>query len=119
MIVNPPFSLIGGDIARITLTMMDGSVPTNLTAMHLIWQLAQLPSKGIILDKELGSGITVIDGAGGIAEIRLDPADTKDLPVGNYYYELKMIDPTLDPHEPYTVGSGYLTIVRHLINVYA
>jgi hypothetical protein len=64
-----------------------------------------------LVEKELGSGITVTDAPNGVLRVDIDPIDTATAS-GAFYHELEVIDSAGDIQ---TVLKGTMTVIKSLI----
>lgn len=113
--VDQNFTMWSGDTRRLSVTVDDGATPpvaVNITGSAISWHLAKrLTSSTAILTKTVGVGITITNGAAGIFEVLIDPADTAALS-GDYYHEAEIV---LSGGDKSTVMTGVATIKRDLI----
>jgi hypothetical protein len=94
-----PFVAGDSRILRFTATEDDGTTLINLTGAAIRWELFPWPSgpkygvpdETAVVSKAVGSGITITDPAGGIFEVKLDPADTAAL-LGMHWHEVEAVD---------------------------
>jgi len=97
----------------VTVSGPDGN-PTDLTNVQAIDYgfYGVSPAKDYeappLFEKTLGSGVTVTDAAGGVFEIEILPADTKDLWPGEYYHQAAIQDAANDFY-PALTGTFQLT----------
>ncbi len=76
---------------RDALEADDGVVVDLSGLMAAEWVLSKRKNTVEIINKTLGSGITVVDAANGRLDVTLVPADTADLS-GKYYHECEIKD---------------------------
>lgn len=71
------------EIYDVEFKMPDGTTPLNLTGVQGIWFTAKRssldPDADALVQKSLGSGITVVSAPAGTATITIDAADTVDI----------------------------------------
>lgn len=94
---NAPIRGVRGYSLILEVPVLQDSAPFDLTGCLLFFTLrAQLvPSDPgdatALITKDVGSGITITNAVGGIAQIALTPADTALLPVDvDLYYDVKL-----------------------------
>lgn len=106
------FELFAGDTKVLDITVKDdeGAV-VDITDATIRWQLARSVNAPAVLQKAVGSGITISDGPNGLFEVALANADTETLK-GAFYHEAEVIlpDSTIA-----TVVTGAVTIKPTLI----
>jgi hypothetical protein len=108
------FEMHQGDSKRLLVTVKTpaGAVVSLVGAQSIKWWVAKRVTSSVrLLEKSVGSGITVTNAAGGLLTIALNPADTKAVS-GDYYHELEVIDSAGDIG---TVLRGTVTILRALV----
>lgn len=105
-------TMFQGDTKVLVFTVSQGSGTADLTDAAIRWQLAKSVSKEALVEKSVGSGITITDAAGGVFEVLLEPEDTEALSAGAYYYEAEVTD---GDDNVSTVATGALTLTRTLI----
>ncbi len=90
---NQDIELWAGDTRTETVTVTNSAGSAqNLTGLTLRWVVRRHSRAGtIVISKSTGSGITITNAAGGIFQIALSPADTKNLE-GEYYHEASGVD---------------------------
>lgn len=92
------------------LTVTTNGIAENLTGGLLFFTAKSSPAAADnILQKSIGSGITVTDALGGLATVKLDPADTVGLPdkPTKLSYDVEYQNAS---GEIYTIASGALTV---------
>jgi hypothetical protein len=103
-----------GDTKRLHISVQDpDGQPISLVAVESIkwWVAKKVTSTTRLLEKTIGSGITVTNAAGGQLTVEIDPEDTDDV-VGDYYHEMEIIDSAGDIG---TVLRGTMTVARALV----
>ena len=108
------FEMHQGDTKRLAVSVKDpaGAAVSLIAAESIKWWVARrVTSTTRLLEKSVGSGITVTNAAGGLLTISINPDDTKTVS-GDYYHELEVIDAAGDIG---TVLRGTMTIVRALV----
>lgn len=109
MTVTTNFTMYAGDTRRIEVTVVEGSLPVDLTGATIRWGLSSdaTNSGSVTVLKNIGSGIDLLDGPGGRYLITLSPADTAASVPGKYYHESEVVeaDGTVS-----TVLIGFITI---------
>lgn len=107
------FTMFAGDSKTLEVTVKDADgVVVDITGATIRWSLARsVNSTPALLQKAVGSGITITDGPNGRFDVALANADTETLSDA-YYHEAEVIllDGTIA-----TVVSGAVTIKRTLI----
>jgi hypothetical protein len=89
------FSITAGDSADLNFTLLP-DVNVSLVGAQISWKVYDsefaVPVGDPILEKTVGSGIVVTNP--GLLEftVSIDPLDTSGLQVGNYYYQVVVID---------------------------
>lgn len=110
------FSMHSGDNRDLQVTIKDAAgAVVNITGAALTWALSKGngsdgPRGTALVTKTVGSGITIVDGANGRADIVLVPADTEAL-AGDYYHELQLVAGGSSS----TVLYGTVTILKNLV----
>ena len=113
-----------GDEYDISFTVVDDDGdPVDISAAattDLSWGFATLDTTqefpaplGALIGtaKTIGSGITIIDGVNGDAQVTLESADTNGQGAGKYYHELQYTDPT---GRVSTILYGIMELVKDL-----
>jgi hypothetical protein len=96
-----------GDTRTLVVTVYDlDGVITPITGSSIKWVVYKPSSGAIYISKEVGSGITITDGANGIFEITLDRDDTLIL-LGRYNHECELKDSS-DNYS--TIFTGYFKV---------
>jgi hypothetical protein len=99
------FEMHSGDsrIIQLVATDQDDNI-VDLTGATIRWQAARSAySKTPLLQKHVGSGVTITFPAAGVFEVQLLPADTDNL-VGALY------------HESDTANWGTITLLKDLVD---
>lgn len=99
--VEGAFSMHSGDsrVIELTINLQDDSGPENITGAAITFALSKQdaastspkPSGTALVTKTVGSGITIVNGPNGRADVVLAPADTAALKAGAYYYEVQVV----------------------------
>jgi len=92
------FSHHSGDSRTLELTINDedGAALDITTATEITWALSKkvsdsvIPKGGALITKTLGSGVTLIDGPTGRADVAITPEDTADMKEDDYYHEVQL-----------------------------
>lgn len=113
------FTITSGDVINIRYTTTDvgDEGPLDLTLVTGIqWQASRVRADGTFsstpkISKDLDSGVQILDAAGGVVLITLEPQDTAGLK-GDYYTELQVEFAS----GPYTVATGKMTVIKDLIS---
>lgn len=85
------FTMAAGETVTLSITATDSTgAALNLTGSTLAWILSD--GERTQVTKSTDDGITVTNAAGGLFSIRLDAADTADLPDGLYYHRAQVTD---------------------------
>ena len=82
----------------LALTSANGD-PTNLLEAEVWFTAKRRPTdadEDALIEKAIGSGLTVVDAAAGTLTLALEPGDTEDLGGGvqTLYYDVQAKDPT-------------------------
>lgn len=98
-----------GDTKALVFTITDGAgVAINLSGSTVHWIMQHsLTDSVALLEKHVGSGITLTDAEAGILTVTLAAKDTEGLAGGNYYHELEITDSSGDIS---TVAIGTITM---------
>lgn len=108
------FEMHQGDTKRIVVTVKTpaGVVISLIGAQSIKWWVAKkVTSTTRLLEKAVGTGITVTDALHGVLQITISPNDTKTVS-GPFYHELEVVDSTGDIG---TVLRGTMTVVKALV----
>jgi hypothetical protein len=92
-----------------TLTVTNNSVPVDITSVDLYFTAKTSEDTTTqVFQKTVGAGITITDGVGGIASVKLEPTDTTGIPsrVTKLLYDIEYDNGT----DIYTIDKGTLTI---------
>lgn len=85
------FTIHRGEDLNVQITM---SPVIDITGWAITFtmrkQIGYLP---IAVQKTVGFGVTLTDPTNGIFVVHLDSADTKNLDLGNYFYDIEHTDP--------------------------
>lgn len=87
------FTMYSGDTKVLEVTVRDpqGAV-VDITGKAITWALSPtVNSSSNLIDKTVGDGLTIINGAAGRYNVLLNPIDTVDLQ-GSYYHESLLDD---------------------------
>jgi hypothetical protein len=109
------FEMHQGDTKRLRVYVKDpDGVAISLVAAQSIkwWVAKKVTSTVRLVEKGVGTGITVVSAVNGELLIELEPDDTKAVS-GEYYHELEVIDSAGDIG---TVLTGAITIARALVS---
>ena len=81
-VVNNNITLIRGDSATISLSIQnaDGSEYTILPTDSVTMMVRKTPTSEVVISKTLDNGVLTIA-----------PADTSNLPFGNYVYDIQIV----------------------------
>lgn len=111
-LIPQDFSMRSGDdeIIRFQIFGTDGEI-VEITGSSITWACARRNQTPVLIQKTVGSGITITDGANGICEVSLAQADTATF-VGEYYHELEVVDNTGNKS---TAAFGTMTVFNDLI----
>lgn len=86
--MSASFNLRAGTHRTINLEVNQASgIDEPLTGDDIIWTMRRNGSDTNALTKTIGSGITVTNEAGGLADIAITRDDTKDLEPDTYHHE--------------------------------
>lgn len=107
-------SMTRGDTAAFTITVTRSGSAENITGATLYFTVksnsAQADAAAII-QKSTVSGITITNGAGGIASVAITPANTSSVTPGVYYYDVQY---RTTGGDVYTVDSGYFLLQEEI-----
>lgn len=114
------FEMYVADTKVLRIGVVDGNAAVfDLTSCTIRWQMSKVTSLSPykfsatpLLQKAIGTGITVTDAPNGALDISIASADTKTLKPGPYYYELEVVDSAGDVQ---TVLTGTITLLPALI----
>jgi hypothetical protein len=107
--------VFSGNDLTLLVTVFDadtGNVLSLAGAMALEWRLGKTAKGTPIVTKTIGSGVTIVDGPAGRANIAIDAADTEALKAFAYYHELRL---TNSLGKKATVFYGTFTISDNLV----
>lgn len=91
------FEMMSGDDHTLNATIRDALEAENGVVIDLSglsaaeWVLSKRKNTAELINKTLGSGITVVDAANGRLDVTMVPADTAALK-GKYYHECEIVD---------------------------
>jgi hypothetical protein len=86
------FTMYQGDSKTLQVTVLtEAGGPADLAGAAIRWQLATKIKGPAIVEKAIGSGITLVDAAAGRFDVALDPPDTEPL-TGVHYYEAEVVN---------------------------
>lgn len=84
--------MVQGDTVALDFTIRDAAgAVVDMTGATIRWQMARSVRATPMLEKAIGSGITVTSEVGGTFTVMLDPVETADL-AGIFYFEVEVID---------------------------
>jgi hypothetical protein len=108
-------TLYRGEAVTFTLTLEEDGAPLNITGAEIKFVVRpSIPLSSVITDldalivKTELDGITITDGAGGVAEVAIDAADTNELAPGVYVYGVEVIP--AGETDPKVFAPAYFTI---------
>ncbi len=108
------FTMFAGDsqLLEVTVTNAAGD-PVDLDGVQAIrwWMSWSVHAEPPLVEKAIGSGVTIVDASAGRFNVTLAPADTAGLS-GPYYFEAEVID---EVGNVSTVLTGTATIRAALI----
>jgi hypothetical protein len=89
------FTVYIGDDHLLQFTLTSGGSPFNLTGvLGVKWACAVLSGASLVLpatiSKTLGSGVTVINAAGGIVQVAIQKTDTQNVVARTYRHNLEV-----------------------------
>lgn len=96
-------TMFHGRRADWTIAATISGSPANLTGYEIFFTAKRaITDRAVVFQKTIGDGITVTDAVGGILTIRLEPEDTKQLPltVSQLEYDLTIDDGSGDVRSP-------------------
>ncbi len=99
----------------ILVTDQDTGAAINLTGATLKWMAKRRRNDAdvdALISKAIGTGITVTNAAGGVAEVAITAANTNAIVPGAYYWELQSVDAAAKTH---TLAGGRIVILPDLI----
>ncbi len=90
------FTMFEGDshILQVTVRDEEGAI-VDITGATILWWMAKnnkAIEADVLIQKETGSGITIVDGPGGRFNVAILPPDTEDLGGKSYYHEAEIDD---------------------------
>lgn len=109
----PDFEMFAGDTPTLGFTVADANGdPMDLNGATIRWQAARsVNSRPPLIEKSIGSGISVTNAALGQFDVALAATDTENLR-GALYHEAEIID---DQGNVITVIAGTMTVTPTLI----
>ncbi len=99
----------------IVVTNQDTGAVVNLTGATLKWMAKRRRTDAdvdALITKAIGTGVTVTNAVGGVAEVAIAAADTNAITPGAYYWELQSVDAASKTH---TLAGGRIVILPDLI----
>ena len=117
--IQTDFSIHSGDSRELQFTIIDenGAAVVLTGATPIKWELARAapgddaaPMGAALVQKSLGSGVTITDDVTGKLTVVLAPANTEDL-AGRHYFELEITVSS----QVSTAAFGIVTILKDLI----
>ena len=108
--INQDFDMYAGDDQNIGITIKDAlGGNMNLTDVNAIqWIMKKYAlSSGSLIEKNVGSGVTILTAASGEVRVELYSADTQSVTPGPYYHEMRVKDSS---NNISTVLTGTMTI---------
>lgn len=108
------FEMQAGDTKRLIVSVKDpdgAAVPLGGALSIQWWAAKRVSSSTRLVEKGLGTGVTVTDAPNGVLRVDIDPDDTA-LVSGAFYHELEVIDSGGDIQ---TVLKGTMTVIKSLI----
>lgn len=113
-LTDQDFSMYEGDDFILQVTVKDvNGVVVNLTGLVAArWWFAHGLGQAALLQKALGSGITVVGAVNGRIDVTLVPADTAGLGGATYRHELEITDVANTVH---TVVVGDMTVNQTVV----
>ncbi len=99
----------------VLVTNEDTGAVVNLTSATLKWMAKRRRNDAdvdALITKAIGTGVTVTNAVGGVAEVAIAAADTDAITPGAYYWELQSVDAASKTH---TLAGGRIVILPDLI----
>jgi hypothetical protein len=114
-------TMYAGNKRTLRFTVLDednNDAPLDLTPFTIKWAMSKVNQEGQflltpVLEKILGSGITITGPDDNIAVVELLGADTDTLNAADYYMELELFDGS---NESVVVATGTMTIIANVEN---
>lgn len=104
--------MVQGDTLALDFAIVDGAgAAVDLAGATIRWQLARSVRATALIEKAIGSGVTVTDDAGGLFTVMLEPEDTQAI-TGSFYFEVELIDALGNVSTPCT---GRISVLPGLI----
>jgi len=94
--------MVRGTSDIFTFTLSNAGVPTDITGYTIRYTVRRaIPGNDIVDDTnaEISAVATITDASNGISVFNIPPADTK-IPIGDYYYDIKVINPDDEDYIP-------------------
>lgn len=106
-----------GDDETLDILVTNGATGAvvNLTGATLKWMTKRRRNDAdvdALITKAIGTGITVTNAVGGVAEVAITAANTNAITPGAYYWELQSVDAGSKTH---TLAGGRIVIMPDLI----
>jgi len=87
------FKMWKGETKRLIITVTDQEgIPVDLAGAEIVWLMQRQAYNETVprVRKETGDGIELV--GGGVFHVNLQPADTEEIPRGNYLHEAEVTD---------------------------
>lgn len=118
--VQNDFQMHSGNSRTLQFTIRDenDAVVDISAATGIRWELSKIdpditlstPKGAALVQKSIGSGVTIVDGPNGRCDVALDVADTEPYK-GDFYHELRVVV----AGETSTVSFGKVEILKNLV----
>ena len=96
----------------LTVVQSNGTTPLDLTGKTLAFTVKLTKVSAALFTKTIGDGIAVVNAAGGVFRVTIDPADTSGLAEEVYYHETEVTNGA----EVVTIMDGRLKIKKSLFS---
>ena len=88
---NQDFAIYIGNTRNLDISVVDDDGDAkNITGATITWTLERRAGETPLITKTVDSGITIIDGAGGVFRVALSTTDTDGLAAGTHYHEAEV-----------------------------
>lgn len=106
--MSQDFTMKAGDTRKLNVTIVDeeSGTPLDISSAELSWGFARNVRSEPLVEKAVGSGISIVNGPAGSCRITINPADTQGRK-GKFYHELQV---TETDGSVTTVMSGEMTL---------
>lgn len=82
-----------GEDKVLSFTVVDvAGAAVNITGWAIEWVLRERQGDRALIEKAVGSGVTISDGPGGVCQVAVTDTDTDTLAGGRYWHALRRTD---------------------------